>query len=91
MSNLETIIPLIVAGLTGLLALYFKGQADKAGAQNIESEVKEQDAPLKQQQEDNRFKIEQVDKQIDEIKASRGRSKDQTDEERADSWNKPKQ
>ncbi len=93
MSDLYTLIPLILAGLGGLAAWFFKGQADRAKAGSIVSETKVQDAPLAAQQAQDEAKIREVDAGIQQIKDERERLRNQyiSDQERANSWNnKPK-
>lgn len=87
-----SIVSVIFAGLAGLIAWFFKNKADRATAQVIESKVAIQDAPLAQKQADDKEKIKEVDAGIQAIKDEREKMRNQylTDQQRADSWTKPK-
>ncbi len=86
LSILSIIIGLLGAGV----ALFFKSQADKAGAGAIESKVQVKDAPLAARQQDDETKIHEIDAGIQKMKDDQEKMKQQrlTDQQRADNWNK---
>lgn len=80
----------MLAGLAGLLALFYKEKAEKAETSAIESQTAAKDAPLVAQQQQDEVKIKQVDENIQQIMDERAKLRDQyaTDQQKADSWNK---
>ena len=82
--------PIALAAIAGVLALFYKHKADKAEADNIESETRIQDAPLVAQQAENAAKLERVNEDIKKIHEEREKLRNQyiTDQEKADSWDK---
>lgn len=82
----------VVAVILGVIALYFKGQADKSGTEAVVAKTEGEDAPLAQQQADNQVKLSQINKDIQDLKDEKKRLRDQylTDQQEADKWNTPK-
>lgn len=88
-SELSPIMAVIFAILGGLL-FYFKGKADKAGSEALLGEVKGEDKSLVKQQSENQAKLDQVNKDIQDLKDEKKKLRDLylTDQQRADKWNK---
>lgn len=74
-----------------LVALFFKNKADKATADAQISKIAAQDAPLSAQQTNDEAKIKVIDAGIQKMKDDQLKMqeslKNQTDQDRADSWN----
>lgn len=85
------LIPFALAIGGGLLALFFKGKSDKATAEASIAEVKVADAPLAIKQDEVHDQIKEIDKGIAQMKAEREKMRNEyiTDQQKADSWNKP--
>lgn len=85
--------PLVLAVVAGILALVYKKKAEEAETEVIISHTQAADAPLAAQQAQDQVQIKQVDENIQKIMDERAKLRDQyaqeTDQERADSWNKP--
>lgn len=58
-------LPLVLAGIAGLLALFYKNQAENSKASAIEAETKIKDAPLVAKQLEDEKKIKEIENQDD--------------------------
>lgn len=83
----SSIISLVLGCGLALLVIFFKNKADKSEENAIETKTKTEDLSLQQQQLQNQQKLSQINKDIEKLKNEHAELKDQTDEERAKSWN----
>lgn len=91
MSNSPDIGYIILAVLGLGFALFFKDKAKKEEAEAIISETQAKDAPLVAQQAQDEAQMKVVDKGLQDMLAEREKLRKQyvTDQQKADSWNKP--
>lgn len=91
-SNSFSWIPFVLAAVAGIVALIYKKKAENAEAEVIVSRTQTADAPLAAQQARDEAQIKQVDENIQKIMDEREKLRDQyakeTDQQKADSWNK---
>jgi len=84
-------LPVVLGVIATGFAAFYKNKATEEETKAVVSETQAKDAPLVAQQAQDEAQLKTVDKGIQDMLAEREKLRNQyvTDQQKADSWNKP--